>query len=124
MARSYSDETKAAVMAALLQGQSVSSLAKEYKIPKGTVSNWRRKAESEAGGVQENRTQKNEIGQLITEYLKANLRALKAQAEQFSDKVWLRGQDADAVAVLHGVMTDKAIRLLEAFSADDSDTDA
>ena len=71
--RSYSNEMKAAVMAALLQGQSVSSLAKEYKIPKGTVSNWKRKAQSEADGVQPDRTQKKEIGDLLVEYLQANL---------------------------------------------------
>jgi len=34
----YSPETKAAVMAALLEGQSVCKVAKEYSIPKGTVS--------------------------------------------------------------------------------------
>lgn len=37
----YSEETKAAVMAALLTGQSVSSLSREYGIPKGTVSGWK-----------------------------------------------------------------------------------
>jgi transposase-like protein len=56
MARnSYTDETKAAVMAALLEGQSVPSVAKEYDIPKGTVSNWK-KAVAEV--VHEDRTQK------------------------------------------------------------------
>jgi hypothetical protein len=47
---------------------------------------------------------------------------LQIQAEAFSDKQWLAKQDASDVAVLHGVMTDKAVRLLEAMSAgDDSD---
>lgn len=45
MARqSYSEEVKAAAMASLLEGQSVSAVAKEYEIPKGTVSNWKRSA--------------------------------------------------------------------------------
>ncbi|KKQ62549.1 MAG: hypothetical protein US85_C0025G0017 [Candidatus Shapirobacteria bacterium GW2011_GWF1_38_23] len=108
----YKDETKAAVMAALLTGQSVSSIAREYDIPKGTVSNWKRNT----GGTIK-RTQKTEhIGELLIRYLQSNLEALSAQAEQFKDKEWLRKQTASDAAVLHGVMTDKAIRLLEALS--------
>jgi transposase-like protein len=121
----YSDETRAAVMTALLTGQSVSSIAKEYNIPKGTVSNWKKTA----GGTIK-RTQKTErIGELLIRYLQSNLEALSAQAEQFQDKAWLLKQTASDAAVLHGVMTDKAIRLLEALSkssenvTNDSDTD-
>ena len=108
----YKDETKAAVMAALLTGQSVSSIAREYDIPKGTVSNWKRNT----GGTIK-RTQKTEhIGELLIKYLQSNLEALSAQAEQFKDREWLKKQTASDAAVLHGVMTDKAIRLLEALS--------
>ena len=108
----YKDETRAAVMAALLTGQSVSSIAREYDIPKGTVSNWKRNT----GGTIK-RTQKTEhIGELLIRYLQSNLEALSSQAEQFKDHEWLRKQTASDAAVLHGVMTDKAIRLLEALS--------
>lgn len=123
--RQYKDETRAAVMVALLTGQSVSSIAKQYNIPKGTVSNWKRSA----GGTVK-RTQKTErIGELLIGYLQSNLEALSAQAEQFKNHDWLRKQTASDAAVLHGVMTDKAIRLLEALSkssehaTSDSDTD-
>ena len=122
--REYKDETRAAVMAALLTGQSVSSIAREYDIPKGTVSNWKRGA---GGAIK--RTQKTEhIGDLLVKYLQTNLEALSAQAEQFKDREWLKKQTASDAAVLHGVMTDKAIRLLEALSkssehvTSDSDT--
>jgi transposase-like protein len=37
----YDESTKAAVMGALLAGQSISSVAREYQIPKGTVSEWK-----------------------------------------------------------------------------------
>jgi transposase-like protein len=121
----YSDETRAAVMTALLTGQSVSSIAKQYDIPKGTVSNWKRGV---GGAIK--RTQKTEhIGELLVKYLQTNLEALSSQAEQFKDTDWLRKQTASDAAVLHGVMTDKAIRLLEALSkssenvTSDSDTD-
>lgn len=115
--RSYSDETKAAVMAALLTGQSVSAVAREYKIPKGTVSSWRRQAAREVEGVEPTSTQKEQIGGLILDFLTASLRALRAQADVFARPEWLRTQSASDLAVLHGVQTDKAIRLLEALDA-------
>jgi hypothetical protein len=98
----------------------VSSIAKQYNIPKGTVSNWKR---GNGVGGPEKRTQKaDDIGELIISYLQTNLNALRVQAEAFIDREWLAKQDASDVAVLHGVMTDKAVRLLEAMSAgDDSD---
>lgn len=111
-------------MAALLQGQSVSAVARDYNLPKGTVSNWKRAAQEEAeGGVRPDRTQKEEIGRLLVEYLEASLAALGAQARLFSDTQWLAKQEASQLAVLHGVQTDKAVRLLEALggpAADDA----
>lgn len=115
--RTYSDETKAAAMAALLQGQSVSEVAREYKIPKGTISGWKRKAHEEVGsGVAGNATQKEAIGELLIQYLHANLTALRKQSDVFADPGWLKEQGAQELAVLHGVMTDKAVRLLEAMA--------
>jgi len=122
----YDDDTKAAVMAALLQGQSVTSVSKEYDIPKGTVSGWKSKAEDAAGdSLEQMPTQKrdSEVGKLLIQYLQTNLDALQEQAEQFSDREWLQKQSAAEVATLHGVMTDKAVRLLEALSANEQ-TDA
>lgn len=114
MARTeYSDETRAAVMAALLSGQSITQIAKEYDIPKGTVSGWKRKSAE----VAEVTTQKKErIGELLVAYLSTSLETLEAQARMFKNEEWLRKQNAADVAVLHGVVTDKAIRLLEALA--------
>lgn len=110
--RTYKPETKAAVMAALLTGQSVSSVAKEFELPKGTVSNWKR-----AGGTVKSDPKKaDEIGDLLVGYLHETLVTLKAQAKFFRNEAWLMEQDADALAVLHGVQTDKAVRLLESLS--------
>lgn len=121
--RTYSDDLKAAVMAQLLQGQSVSSIATEYDIPKGTVSGWKRKAKEHAADspLASDATQKEEIGQLLVDYLRANLDALRAQSEVFADRDWLKDQEASELAVLHGVMTDKAVRLLEALAGADVD---
>lgn len=105
-------------MAALLAGQSVSSVAAEYNIPTGTVKSWRARASTVAGVDPQ---KKSEIGDLLLSYLRANLAALEAQAHAFADEKWLKTQTASELAVLHGVMTDKAIRLMEAFGrADDN----
>lgn len=114
--REYDEATKAAVMASLLDGQSISSVAKEYKIPKGTVSAWKnRDLADSSDGVAEVATQKRErIGELIIEGLEAKLIAIKAMADVFADKDWIKKQPASEIAVLFGVVSDKAFRVLEA----------
>ena len=115
MAKGHSDETKAAVMAALLEGQSISQCAEEYDIPRSTVGNWSAKL-NKAGVPDIPDTKKEQIGDLLIKYLRANLATLEAQAEMFRDRKWLEKQGAAEAATLHGVMTDKAVRLLEALT--------
>ena len=115
MKRSYTSDTKAAVMAALLQGQAASYVAREYNIPESTVKDWGAKVKKGEFSP-EHPTQKKEVGDLLLEYLRENMITLRAQAEFARDTHWLGRQSAESFAVLHGVMTDKAIRLLEAFS--------
>lgn len=110
----HPEELRAAVLAALLAGQSVSKVAQEYQLPKGTVSAWKKRLETT-----QNATQKKEIGELLVEYLRTNLNTLRTQSEVFADKAWLKKQAAGELAVLHGVLTDKTVRLLEALSKDD-----
>lgn len=107
----YPPEVKAAALAALLEGQAVSHVAREYRIPESTIKNWRADAKRAARVGPKSKT---EIGELLLEYLRANLAALARQAEVFADPVWLQQQGAQEAAVLHGVMTDKAVRLMEA----------
>ena len=116
--RQYSDEQKAAVMAALLAGQSVEQVAEEYHIPAGTIKSWQfRQNGTPVATVATEK--KEEIGELILAYLREILVTLREQAVHFRDKSWLDKQSASEVAVLHGVSTDKAIRLLEALAGDD-----
>jgi transposase-like protein len=105
----HNEETKAAAMAALLAGQSVGEVAREYTLPPSTVSRWRKEARAEAG-------LSDDIGALLLDYLAANLETLQTQAVVFGDTEWLQKQGASELAILHGVMTDKAVRLLEALS--------
>ena len=111
----YSDDTKAAVMAALLAGQSITAVAKEYHIHKGTVHAWKNRLP--AGDLPD---QKREIGDLLIEYLRTNLTTLRVQAETFADKTWLKKQGASELGVLHGILADKTVRLLEAMSRSES----
>lgn len=115
--KSYSEETKAAVMAALLAGQSVGQIAKAYSIPEGTIKSWKSRQEN-GESVAKVATEKREIiGDLIIDYLEQNLKTLKAQSLVFADEKWLKLQPASEVAVLHGVIADKTIRLLEALAS-------
>ena len=117
--REYSDETKAQVMAALLAGQSVNEVAARYRIPTGTVKSWRRNSR-EFRPVDPQKGA--EIGDLLLDYLRENLKTLRVQVEHFRDTKWLSSQDASELAVLHGVVTDKAIRLLETLDSGSGDS--
>jgi transposase-like protein len=110
----HSEETKAAVMAALLSGQSISEVAKSYNLSKATVSAWRSAAFAVGSNQFEPKKNGEGLGDLIGDYLREVLVTLRVQAEAFRDKAWLARQPASEVAVLHGVLTDKAVRLLEA----------
>ena len=111
----YSPETKAAVLAALLEGQGAAKVAADFKLPQGTVDAWRSRMRNNPSPLHSVASEKaDEIGDLLVGYLHANLETLKIQAIFFQDTKWLSQQNAADAAVLHGVMTDKSIRLLEA----------
>lgn len=127
MAREYSPEVKAQVMAALLSGQSPSSVAKEFGIPRGTVAAWQtRKVDAIVEGVATGAAQKkqDEINELVLDLLVAQLKSQISMADHAGNKEWLFGQDASAVAMLMGVGNDKLIRLLQALVNDKSQSDA
>lgn len=120
----YSTETKAAALAALLEGQSVSAVARAYKIPKGTVSAWKQR---KAASLQPNAvagadaasvaTQKDAIGALLLDLVAANLKGLIAAAGVMQDDAWLKKQSASELGVFLGITNDKVVRMLEAMDA-------
>ena len=112
MARaSYSDEVKAQAMAALLAGQSINAVSRQYNIPKGTIGSWK---DRDIDNVAKNATQKESLDNLLFSYVEESIKTLKAQVIIFRDESWIKRQSASELAILHGVITDKAIRLLEA----------
>ena len=114
MARqTYDDATKAAVMAALLAGQAVNEVAKQYSVNPSTVRNWKN-AQTLTDAIDQD--QRYEIGDMLLDYLREALNALRLQARHFGQTAWLDNQNAADLAVLHGVTADKALRIIEALT--------
>lgn len=113
----YDEVTKAAVMAALLTGQSINFVAREYKIPRGTVATWSRNLQRDHTVSTEKRER---LGELIIDNVEAELVTTIEMQDVFRDKEWLKKQSASELAVLYGVIKDKAIRVLEALPDQDS----
>lgn len=105
------EATKAAVMSALLTGQSINYVAREYKLPRGTVAQWSRDLSRVRTGTYEKRER---IGQLIIDNVEAEFETMIAMQDVFTNEEWLKKQSASELAVLYGVIKDKAIRVLEA----------
>lgn len=110
--REHDEQTKAAVMAALLTGQSVYAAAKDFKIPVGTVKRWSADAKEKLQPV---RNQKQErIGDLLIDNVEAALETTREILNVVKDPKWLRRQEASEIGVLYGIIQDKTFRILEA----------
>ncbi len=114
--KKHSDETKAAVLAALLSGQGVCDVAQQYKIPKSVVSGW--KSEISSNELEQIRTKKtDEFNELLSNAIIEIFKTL-AFSVQFirTDEglAWLKQHSPAEAATFIGVTTDKGIRLLEA----------
>ena len=114
MAREYSPEVKAAVMAALMDGQSIRQVAKETGVSKSTVATWGKETQGVIDAVQDvPDTKRQQISGLVVELLIAKLEGQISMARHTADKSWQSKQDASAFAMVYGVADDKLIRLLE-----------
>jgi len=96
-------ELRAEVIAAVMAGTTIAQAALQFNLDKGLVSRW------VAAGLQPVATQKigPSLEQLIVDYLVTGLRAMISQAEVMSDPEYCRRQDADKLAIAHGVLGDK-----------------
>lgn len=107
----YPDEIKAAAIADS-HFIGVGASAARHGIPTGTLKSWRSRDNLQPIAA----FKKDRIGQLVATYLEANLQALTAQAYVASEPEYIERQSAESLAILHGVMADKSVRLLEAIS--------
>lgn len=117
MAREYSEEVKAAVMASLMAGQSLGNAAKEFGVPKSTVAGWAKEIGTSLASARVPDAKKEQIQGLLIDLFIAKLKSQISLAEHAGDKDWLEKQDASAVAMLLGVSDDKLIRLLEKYES-------
>lgn len=127
--REYKEETKATVLAALMSGQSVNAVAKQYDIPKGTVSAWQKRSQHVIDPIRADAAREfngegatTEIGGLFASYLTTSLSALIAMAKLMGDESYLRDKGIEGVAMAYGVMTDKVVRVTEAMSRAESES--
>ena len=115
--RKHTDETRASALAALLEGQGVSEVARKYKLPASTVRDLKTSIDSEEFAKVREKKQE-ELAALIEGHLHASLKAAAEIASQASNADWRNKQDADKLGVFYGILTDKGIRILEAAEAD------
>ena len=127
MARIYSPELKAQVIAEWQLGTPKNEIARKLKIPRGTVQTWTR-GEEQSAVISP--LKKEDLGEMVFDYLAAALRALTVQADLAGDrewlKTWLKDDPAAGLHQLHGTIADKAIAVMagirrEPLSLDGSD---
>lgn len=118
----YNSEARAAVLAAILSGSSLREISRAMHIPETTVARWRDQAgigpkppDPRLLGEEK----KADLGERVGDYLDDILVSLRAQAIHTRDPDWLARQDAGQLAILHGVLADKAVRLLGALRTDE-----
>jgi transposase-like protein len=107
------DEVRAQIIAALLVGQGVSEIARQYKIDASTVSRLKKVIPSEK--LQQVAIQKrDELSDLIGEFLTEGFKAVKNIWNITENNDWLSQQPAHELATFVGVTSDKLFRVLEA----------
>jgi hypothetical protein len=123
MSGTHDPETRAAVLASLLSGASIADISRRLKIPDTTIARWRDqagigpKAPKDPHWIGDEK--KRDLGELVGDYLNDILISLRAQAIHTRDKEWLDRQNAHDLAILHGTLNDKAVRLLAALRVED-----
>lgn len=119
-----SEELKAAALADLYF-MSPSAVAAKHGIKRATIYKWIERGEplarTDASDVVQ--IKKARIGALMLEYLEAAMNALTAQAYVTSDPDYINRQPAGELAILHGVIADKSVRLVEALHGDEPSPD-
>jgi len=103
----HPEHLKAAVMAALLTGESAHKVARRFDLSRTTVRRWR----DAAWSVAQNGPQKTEIGEQLLGYVGESLEMQRAHLRVVRDPDWLRRQSARDLAMLHGTMFDQMVRL-------------
>lgn len=114
---SYPPKLKARALVALLLGNTPGYVAEDLGIPKETVRTWRRRLRSGEMELHLEPQKKGAPGDQFIAYLEQALRTLTVQSVHLADPDRLRTLNAEEAGILHGIMADKTIRILELIPA-------
>ena len=113
----YSPEVKAACVADLRAGEAPAAVAERHNVAPATVRGWKSRLVSEQRvQTAADKERQEEVDRLVVDYLREGLNTLREQAKMFADPEWLKRQSAESIAILHGVLADKTVRLFEALA--------
>jgi hypothetical protein len=104
----HSVATQAAVLTALLTGQSIRETARQTGIPRSTVQRWQRQVPSFF--------KRPIIIDLVLRYVEECLETLSAHLAIFGNADWLSRQNARDAAILYKIVSDKLFTLLAALN--------
>jgi transposase-like protein len=103
---------RAAVIAALLAGQAVNDVARQFGLDSGLVSRW--KARLPEAELQQVAAEKKErLVDLIEGHLSASLKGAARIAAQTNDSEWLAAQSPEKLVLLYTTFSETSFRLME-----------
>lgn len=110
----YPPEVRAAALAGLATGESISSVSRRLGVSRAAIIRWRDTTDMPTATIVQQQ-KKAELGEQLFGYLQESITTLEFLVKFTRNEAWLRRQSAGDVAVLYGVLTDKAVRILGAF---------
>lgn len=116
----HSVETRAAAVAAVLAGESLASVSRRTGIARSTLVKWRSSVLGDTPVISQQK--KEAIGEQLYALLEDSITYLRFEVRATQDEAWIRSQSADALAIYHGVVFDKAVRLAAALRPPDAAT--
>jgi len=107
--RPYPAETRKQVVAEILTGDSIRSVAKRYGIPYTTVEGWWK--EDRPIGVANTRTRERIVDEIYDTAFDI-LEGVRASARLLADESWARQYEPASLAVLVSALPDRGVRML------------
>ena len=116
----HDDTIRAAALADLLLGCTISEVARKHGVDRKTVRGWKDAYPQVSPSPPVVPQQKErDLGALVADYLATGLQTLTAQARVAGDPDWITQQPAGELAIFHGVLADKLVRILAALETSD-----
>jgi hypothetical protein len=106
-----SEPLKAAVMAALMLGQSAEQVAIRFGLPVTDVRRW-----EAAYDISNPLKRRDSLSEMLLVFVEQELASLMAISIATSDEDWIKDQNAADIAILHGAKQDRLMKILEAYS--------